>query len=117
MGFDNDNDQTLSSTYVSVITSIVGSCSTKIKGIASVSNDVTKPIGFNYENSKRNNAVEVNLHNGFIIIDIYINVYFGYVIPKIVCQLQEEIKNEVEKTTAYKVKTINVNIVGVLAKN
>ncbi|MEG1609529.1 MAG: Asp23/Gls24 family envelope stress response protein [Clostridia bacterium] len=111
--FENEN---LSATYINVITSVVANCASKIKGVASVSNDIAS-TEFNNARDGKNNAVIVNLYNGLVVIDLYINVYYGFVIPKIVCELQEEIKKEVEKTTAYKIKNINVNIVGVLNNN
>ena len=47
------------------------------------------------------------------IIDIFINVDFGYSIPETVCQLQETIKNDVEEATKFKVKKINVTVANI----
>lgn len=111
--FENEN---ITTTYINVITSVVANCASKIKGVASVSNDIASNE-FNNDRDGKNNAIVVNLSNSLVVIDLYINVFYGFVIPKIVCELQEEVKREVEKTTSYKIKNINVNIVGVLANN
>ena len=46
-----------------------------------------------------------------------VNIYYGYVIPVVVCKLQEKIKQEIEKSTFYKVSSVNVNVVGIVSGN
>ncbi|MDE6372615.1 MAG: Asp23/Gls24 family envelope stress response protein, partial [Clostridia bacterium] len=43
------------------------------------------------------------------------NIYYGDVIPVVVCKLQEKIIQEIEKSTFYKVSSVNVNVVGIIA--
>ena len=45
-----------------------------------------------------------------VIIDIFVNVDYGYSIPETVCQLQETIKNDVEEATKFRVKKVNVTV-------
>lgn len=102
-------------TYVSVIASIAGSAASQVKGVASVSYEA----GLKGASGKgrKNNAILVKIKNDTVTVDISVNVYYGNVIPQVVCKLQEKIKEEVEKSTYYKVKNVNVTIVGVVAAN
>lgn len=103
-------------TYINIISSITGSAASQVEGVVSV----------NYGNDKkgrssqrgRNNAIDVILYdNRFVKIEISVNIYYGYVIPVVVCKLQEKIKQEIEKSTFYKVSSVNVNVVGIVASN
>lgn len=59
---------------------------------------------------KANTPVVVRLIDDNVEIDIYINVKFGSLISEISCTLQENIKNDVEAGTKFKVKKINIFI-------
>lgn len=64
---------------------------------------------------KKNSAVAVELYSDkTAVIDISVNVNYGFVIPEVVAQMQEKIKTEVEKATFYKVRAINVVVAGVV---
>ncbi len=49
-----------------------------------------------------------------VVISLSINAYFGYPLPEIVSELQNTIKKDIEEQTSFKVKAINVNVVGVV---
>ncbi len=106
-------------TYVNVIASIAGSSASQVDGVASVSYEAgLNGKNFNFGKNKRSNAIIVRIGKGeMVTIEISVNVYYGRIIPQVVCRLQEKIKEEVEKSTRYKVKNINVNVVGVVAAN
>ncbi|MCI7401372.1 MAG: Asp23/Gls24 family envelope stress response protein [Christensenella sp.] len=97
-------------TYSSIITSIAVSAASQVDGIASV----TYEPGLITNNSSRRkrSAVEVIIFDNLVTINISVNVYYGKVIPVVVCNLQEKIKKEVEASTSLTVKTVNVNVVG-----
>lgn len=97
-------------TYTNIITSIAVSAASQVDGVASV----TYEPGLIVNNSSRRkrNAVEVIIFDNLVTINISINIYYGKVIPVVVCKLQEKIKKEVEAATSLTVKTVNVNVVG-----
>lgn len=103
-------------TYINIISSITGSAASQVDGVVSVNygSDNKK----NSATKKRNKAIDVILYdNRFVKIEISVNIYYGYVIPVVVCKLQEKIKQEVENSTFYKVSSVNVNVVGIVASN
>lgn len=110
----NGETNATGATYVNVIASIAGSAASQVKGIASVSYEAGLKGAVK---NKRGNAILVKIKDNTVTIDISVNVYYGNIIPQVVCKLQEKIKEEVEKSTYYKVKNINVTIVGVVASN
>ncbi len=104
-------------TYINIISSITGSAASQVEGVVSVnygSDSKKESAG----RRKRNKAIDVILYdNRFVKIEISVNVYYGYVIPVVVCKLQEKIKQEIENSTFYKVSSVNVNVVGIIASN
>lgn len=105
-------------TYVSIITSVAGSAASQVDGIASVSYEAGLGKNIKLGKNKKNNAISVELYDDMTaIIDVSVNVYYGYVIPRVIAGLQEKIKTEVERATSYKVKAVNVTVAGVVYSN
>lgn len=101
-------------TYISVITSAATVAASRVEGVASITNEsgfITEKL--NIKNMNKGVNVEINSSNQ-VILDISINVMYGYKVPELVCRVQEVVKEEIETTTSYKVKSINVNVVGVI---
>lgn len=107
-------DNTLKTdTYVSLLTSIISSAGAKAKGVASISAE--SGIAGKFTSKDGNDGVEIIfLHNDYVIVSLSINAYFGYALPEIVSELQNTIKKDIESHTNFKVKQINVNVVGVV---
>lgn len=106
------SDSVNQNTYVSVISSIVCEVASKIEGVASVG--VESGI-INKFSSKSNYGVEIEITpSNMAVISLSINVNYGCKIPEVVCSLQSEIKKAVEDATCYKIKTINVTVIGVV---
>ena len=96
--------------YESIASSIVVSAASQVDGIASV----TYEPGLMVPSSKKKkgSAVEVVIVDNLATINVSVNVYYGKVIPVVVCNLQEKIKKEFEAATSLKVKKVNVTVVG-----
>ena len=101
--------------YVSIISSISGVAASSVEGVASISTDpgamLDSFIG------KRARSIRVDTVGNNAVIDITINARYGYKIPELVARIQEKVKSEVEKATFYKVKSVNINIAGVVFNN
>ena len=113
MGFDSGKSN---ETYINVISSITGSAASQVDGVVSVTYGRGKSDSKNRKN--KNKAIDVVIYdNRLAKIEISVNIYYGYVIPVVVCKLQEKIKQEIEKSTFYKVSSVNVNVVGIVSGN
>jgi uncharacterized alkaline shock family protein YloU len=97
-------------TYNNIITSIVVAAASSVAGVAAV----TYEPGLIVPTQKKKNqsAVETIIKDDYVTVNLSINVYYGKVIPVVVCNLQEKIKKEIESSTSLKVKKINVTVVG-----
>ncbi len=103
-------------TYINVISSITGSAASQVDGVVSVTYGSTKKQKVGKKSSSKNKAIDVVIYdNRLVKIEISVNIYYGYVIPVVVCKLQEKIKQEIEKSTFYRVSSVNVNVVGIVA--
>lgn len=52
--------------------------------------------------------------SGFVNIDVYPLIYYGYILPDVAWQIQERVKEEVEQFTGLIVNEVNVQVMGVL---
>ena len=67
-----------------------------------------------YKKTPRNVGVFIDAHTKTVIIDVYIDVVFGYNVSHVACNLQEEIIKQVKKNTPLTVKQVNINIISVI---
>ena len=117
MSMESNLDKSKSNeTYINVISSITGDAAFQVDGVVSVNYGNNKKQKIGRKSSSRNKAIDVVIYdNRLAKIEISVNIYYGYVIPLVVCKLQEKIKQEIEKSTFYKVSSVNVNVVGIVA--
>lgn len=79
-------------------------------------NDVEGVVGVKEKKgliSKKKITV-VPLNNGKINIDIKVKVQDTYSIPEVAVQIQESVKNAIEKNTKFEVCKINVHVVSAI---
>ena len=101
-------------TYVNIITSIVGVAASQTEGVASVTNEAGSPLSNIGALRRGSRSIKVDIINDSVTVEISINAYSTSNVPELVCRLQENVKREIEKSTSYRVKAINVHIVGVV---
>lgn len=97
--------------YQSLIASIANDAIDKVEGITKEDGVVKYRFGLS---ALKNTNCHVYIGSDrMVTIDIYVNVDFGYSIPEVVCALQETIKNDVEKSAQFTVKSVNVNVANI----
>lgn len=100
--------------YLNIIHSIAQNAINKVPGILSdKGTSDSKLSGVSYR-KKRN--MNIYIDEGKIVIDIYLNVSYGYSVPEVACSVQETVKSEIEAATDFTVETININVSGVVFK-
>ncbi len=100
---------------------VVAMCAVKgavgTEGVVSVWSGITDNIKENILNNlgKTSNlkGVKVSQDDGNVVIDLYIIVEYGYKIPDVAWEVQENVKKEVESVTDLTAKEINIHIQGV----
>jgi uncharacterized alkaline shock family protein YloU len=93
--------------YSSIIASIANNAIKKTEGVTQEFGLVKYRFGLS---ALKDRNVHVYIDEETVIIDIYINVDYGYSVPEVVCTLQECIKRDVEGSTRFEVKKINVHV-------
>lgn len=100
--------------YLNIITSLCFTAAKHEPGVASISNSPGALSDVASLSKKDKKSIAVDIIGNNVVVDISINAKFGYKLPDLIFRLQEKLKSEVEKATYFKVKSVNVNIVGVV---
>ncbi len=95
-----------------VVISIVSLATQEINGIASISRNSVSALKSTFSKNM-NRGIIVEFDETQVIIDVFVNVKFGYSVRDVSFRVQENIKSSVESMTEFKVKSINVHVVGV----
>jgi len=88
-----------------ILTNIVTLAAQEIEGVANVYNKKGK--------NKNKAGVKIDYNNDGVFIDVFIKMFSGYNVPDVAFKIQENVKRGVETSTDYKVKTVNVTVLGV----
>ena len=100
-----------------VIATIAGVSATEIKGVAgmcsSFAGGIAEMLGAKKNTTK---GIKVDLKENTAVIDMYIIVEYGFKIPELAWELQENVKNNVETMTGITVERVNVHIDGISFK-
>ncbi len=96
-----------------IMLSIINLAAKEISGVASLSSNfgskLRKFFSSNYfEGVKVSYTQSKNL-----IIDIYINVFFGYSVADVAYRVQENVKNGISNMISAKIESINIHVLGV----
>ena len=101
--------------YENIISSLSASTVSQVDGVADLSMDSGATFSGRLFRST-DNCVQVTIVEKSAIIDISIKAYYGYKVPELAFAIQKAVKQKVESATPYKVKSVNVNVVGVVFK-
>ena len=97
-----------------VVISIVSLATQEIYGVASISrNSVSVIKSALSKHINRGIIVDFENNNNNAMIDVFVNVKFGYSVKDVAFRVQENIKSSVESMTEFKVTAVNVHVVGV----
>ncbi len=97
------------SRYEDIIMSIAGVAAYKISGVASLS-----AIAGRRSRRRAPKSVQVAVRNDNAYIDMYLNAFSGVSVPDLAYDVQLAVKTEVESATKYKVRAVNINVMGIV---
>jgi uncharacterized alkaline shock family protein YloU len=58
-------------------------------------------------------GVKISVEEGNVIVDLAINLEYGYNIPDVTANVQERVKSAIETMTGLTVESVNIRIAGV----
>lgn len=107
---ENENGVLISEDVISTISSVAAK---SVKGVYGMYTSLSG--GFAEFLGKKNSSkgVKVVIEGQTCIIDLYIVVEYGAIIPDICWEIQDKVKNDVEAMTGLSVISVNINVEGV----
>ena len=110
---ESRNDLGMVRVHNNVIASIASIAATEVDGV--------KNIGANFRSGfleligrKNSGGIQVEIDkNDELRLEVPLVIKYGYNIPEIASQVQENIRNALERMTSITIKDININILGV----
>lgn len=86
----------------------------KTKGVyglyCGLTGNITKTI---LGRDSTNKGVKINQSDDKVLADIHVIIQYGYKIPDVAWNIQENVKQEIEKLTDAKVEFVNIHVQGV----
>lgn len=96
-----------------VVAVIAGLATTEVDGVASMAGNITKEIIAKLGMKNLSKGVKVSMEDGVAVVDVAINIEYGYNIPNVCEAVQDKVKVAIENMTGLKVSAVNVTIAGV----
>ena len=94
----------------SVVASIAGLAASEIAGVDSLSGNLTNEIVAKFGIKNNSKGVKLEIDNGSVVADIFVNVIYGYAIPEVSAKVQEKVKKDIERFTGIAVEQVIVRV-------
>lgn len=99
-----------------VIGIISGIAANEIDGVNSMHTGFVEGFSNLFNKNNYSKGIKVDINNENVIIDIFINIDYGYKISKVAEEVQKKVKKEVETMTDLKVVKVNVNVQNIITE-
>ncbi len=96
-----------------VIASIAKLATKETEGVNSMAGNIKNDIVGKFSMKNVTKGVKLALDGNKVIVDIAINVEYGYNIPKTCETVQDKVKQKLEQMTGLQVTSVNVRVAGV----
>lgn len=108
----NKNNKGKVSCNRNILLSIVNLASKEIAGVSSLCENFGSGIKKLFSNNYTD-GVKITYTDDGIVVDVYLNIWFGYSVNDVAYRVQENIKNGISAMMEVKVNSINVHVLGV----
>ncbi len=96
-----------------VVAIIAGLAATEVEGVSSMAGNITNELVGKLGMKNLAKGVKVQVSPEAVVVDMALNMEYGYNIPKTSEQVQDKVKSAIESMTGLKVAEVNVRIAGV----
>lgn len=96
-----------------VVSTIAGISAAEVEGVASMAGGFTNELVGKFGVKNLSKGVKVEVQDDIAIVELAINMRYGYNIPKTCTQVQEKVAQAINSMTGLTVKKVNVRIAGV----
>jgi len=95
-----------------ILLSVINLATKEIAGVSSIVSNYGSVLSRWFDKNYLD-GVRISYQNNKTIVDVYINVYFGYNVSEIAYRVQENIKNSIASMIEMNIDKINVHVLGV----
>ena len=85
-----------------------------VKGIVLLAVSDVAGVSLGKKNNEKINITKIIFNEDFVSIDITVDVVYGYNVPDVVFNIQQNVKHNVESMCRYKVESVDVHVDGVV---
>lgn len=99
--------------YDEVLKTIIAASVTEIKGVAGMSPGFVEEIIEGLGKRSHNKGIKISYKNQQMIIDLYVIIEYGTKIPDLSWDIQQNVKQSIDRNLSIKTSKVNINIQGV----
>ena len=96
-----------------VVAIIAGLATTEVEGVSSMAGNITNEIVSRLGMKSLSKGIQVEVSDNEVMVDVAINIAYGYSIPDVSTKVHEKVKTTIESMTGLEVAKINVRIASV----
>ena len=96
-----------------IMLSIINLAAKEISGVSSLSSNFGSRLKKMFSSNYFEGVKVSYSQNKNLIIDIYLNVFFGYSVADVAYRVQENVKNGISNMISKKIESVNIHILGV----
>ena len=97
-----------------VVAIIAGLAATEVEGVASMAGNITNELVAKLGMKNLAKGVRVEVSPEAVVVDMALNIKYGYAIPGTSKAVQEKVKTAIENMTGLNVSEVNIRIAGVV---
>ncbi len=108
--FDDADEMMVTDEAIAVMAGVAAS---EVKGVSGMSGGFAGGIAEVFGRRNPSKGVKVVTKNNVTTVDLYVVVKYGYRIPDLAFEIQENVKNTIESLSGISVDAVNIHIQGV----
>ena len=93
-----------------VVAIIAGLATTEVEGVSSMAGNITNEIVSRLGMKSLSKGIQVEVSDNEVMVDVAINIAYGYSIPEVSKKVQDRVKSAIENMTGLNVAVVNVRI-------
>lgn len=97
-----------------VVMIIAGIATSSVKGVYTTRTGVAEGISNLFSKNNYSKGIKVEINENTVVIDIFINVEYGYKLNDVAKEVQSTVKKEIETMTDLTVAAVNVHILNIV---
>lgn len=108
---DEIGDIRVADEVISIVASLAAQ---EVAGVFSMSGGITDGINHFLGKENASKGVRIRFEGKLVNVSVFVNIEYGSCIPEVALEIQEKVKDAIEKMTGYEVQFVDVHVQGVV---